>query len=172
MLGREIRDPSRSESHIEQIEGIGLLPIKTMFDSDKITRQVRAIHLDSDIPFKGYEIHMGRSIRIHKDIPAVFKVLRLAEDEEILDGARNKDGSIWGTYLHGIFDNRTFLRHLINQWRLKKGLLPQDMSTDIFIKDKEYDKLANLVRDNIDVEFLYNILNRNQTNLFLSLGRM
>ena len=167
MLGKEICDPSKSESDIERIEAIGVLDIKTIYNSDKITRQVRATHIDSGISLDGYEIHMGRSFKIDNNTVPVFQVLRCIENEEILDGARNKDGSIWGTYLHGGFDNKEFRRYLINQWRIKKGLLSQDKCENIFIKDKEYDKLASLVRDKIDMNLLYNILNKN-SEVYLS----
>lgn len=159
MLGKEIRDPSKSESRIEGMEGMGLLDMETIFDSDKITRQVKAIHIESGISFEGYEIHMGRRSKTDNCNPAIFRVLRSIDHEQIFDGARNEDGSIWGTYLHGIFDDKEFRQYLINQWRVKKGLVPQDKSGDTFLKDKEYDKLAELVRKNIDTDLFYSILN-------------
>lgn len=158
MLGKKIQDSLQAESRVKQIEGIGLLDIETVFEADKITRQIKGMHLDSGISFEGYEIHMGRDVRTNSAVSAVFKARRDGEDAEFLDGAKNENGLIWGTYLHGVFDNSGLRRYFINQWRIKKGLLPQDKTVDTFSKDKEYDKLAELVRNNIDEDFLYHIL--------------
>ncbi|MDO9555561.1 MAG: cobyric acid synthase CobQ, partial [Atribacterota bacterium] len=67
------------------------------------------------------------------------------------------------TYIHGIFDNNSFRRAFINFLRRKKGLaisscVNQDKISYQEEKDREYDKLACLVRDNLDMDKIYHIL--------------
>lgn len=65
----------------------------------------------------------------------------------------------FGTYIHGIFDNEEFTRRFLNNVRMKKGLEPleEDFSFAKF-KEEQYDKLANLIRDNLDIEEIYKIM--------------
>ncbi|MBU4601561.1 cobyric acid synthase CobQ, partial [bacterium] len=75
----------------------------------------------------------------------------------------SKEGMVWGTYIHGIFDNNSFRRSFINFLRRKKGLMissciNQDRISYQEQKDREYDRLACLVRDNLDMEKIYHIL--------------
>ena len=77
-----------------------------------------------------------------------------------LDGARTEDGRVWGTYIHGVFDSKTFRRDFINRIRIKKGWGVLSADGDDFDQDKEFDKLADLIRKNIDMKLLYRILER------------
>jgi len=158
MLGKEICDPKARESNKKSLKALGLLDIKTVYARNKITRRVKAKHAESGLCIEGYEIHMGVSSKTDRFVSSVFKVKRLKEDKEITDGAKSKDGLVWGTYVHGIFDNKEFCSWLLNCWRKQKGLLPENKSSSVFDKDKEYDKLAELVGNNIDKEALYNIV--------------
>ena len=65
----------------------------------------------------------------------------------------------FGTYLHGIFDNEEFTRNLLNTVAEKKGVeLKEDFVSTEDYKKREYDKLADLVRNSLDMEKLYKIL--------------
>jgi adenosylcobyric acid synthase len=110
---------------------------------------------------RGYEIHMGSSTG---DI-GLFRVRRLASDPSlithhsspILDGSQNKN--CWGTYLHGIFENNYFRRDLLNQLREKKGLQPiPDIVDYAGLKEKALDRLAEMVREDLDMEFIERML--------------
>ncbi len=105
----------------------------------------------------GYEIHMGTSTG---DI-GLFKVRRLSSDsalptpnfELILDGSMN--GNCWGTYLHGIFENDSFRNVIINSVRERKGLPPvQSFVSYSGLKDRALDRLAETVRENLDMRFI------------------
>lgn len=158
MLGEKIYDSTQVESKEKNFSGLGVLKMVTDFKKEKILSQVKAREINSRLEVYGYEIHHGRA-RYLKDYSPVFKIIeRQDRKTEDFDGAVNKNGSIWGTYIHGIFDADTFRRHFLNNIRLRKGL-PLLTEKAAFSPDKEIDKLAKLVRENIDIKLLYRILN-------------
>lgn len=60
MMGQRIADPDGVEGDVRQLPGLGLLPVETVMEGEKVTRQVRFSFLKSDTPdCMGYEIHMG-----------------------------------------------------------------------------------------------------------------
>ncbi len=155
MLGRSIRDFSGVESK-NSIEGLGLLDMNTVFDKKKSTFRVEAKDMNNNCLIKGYEIHHGRS---KVNSPPLFLITKRGNRKvRIKDGAVNHKGNVWGTYIHGIFDNSYFRRNFLNKLREKKGLrVIKD--TDEFSREKEYDKLADLLRDNLNMKLLKEIIN-------------
>lgn len=82
------------------------------------------------------------------------------QEEHREDGAVNNDGTVMGTYLHGIFDNPYWTRRLLNKIRVAKGLAPL-VNTNVSIskyKDQQYEKLARLFEENVDMEKFSQIL--------------
>jgi adenosylcobyric acid synthase len=152
------------ESAHPKVEGLGLLNIDTMFHAKKTTCQVEARvnqgaggrgqgSGNCEEKIIGYEIHMGTS---SGDID-LFTVNRLsaggADVESVLDGSMN--GNCWGTYLHGIFENDSFRRGVVNCLRERKGLpLLSSSITYAGTKEKALDKLADMVRENLDMKFI------------------
>jgi adenosylcobyric acid synthase len=166
MLGKEIKDPLHVESKKMEEKGFGLLNVISTFEPIKDTNQVKARAIIKESYLKdeivsGYEIHMGRTNLLEGTLP-IFKIFeRSGKKMELEEGAISEDGRIWGTYIHGIFDNNSLRRRLINYLREKKGLNPinTDISSSITdYKDGEYKKLAKLVRDNLDMKKIYNII--------------
>jgi adenosylcobyric acid synthase len=171
MLCNSLIDPEGVESKLREIEGLGLLPATTIFEShaQKMTNQVRAI---VDLEFykgeiAGYEIHMGRTYFSKDNTKNAFTIFersggKVPDDE---GGAVSSDGNVIGTYIHGIFDNDGFRRAFLNHVRRKKGLplLSADESKSdrrsAIDWDTEYNKLADLVRSNIDMSKVYGIIN-------------
>ncbi|OGX29625.1 MAG: cobyric acid synthase CobQ [Omnitrophica WOR_2 bacterium RIFCSPHIGHO2_01_FULL_49_10] len=153
MLGRVIYDSGRIESTLTEIEGLGLLPIGTTFKPEKVLSQTKAVEIDTGIELEGYEIHHGRTIDLETCDP-VFKI----RDQKRIDGTKIENGRIWGTYLHGIFDNTVFRRNFLNKARKGIGLGPLPAGSNRFNLEDEFDKLAKLVRNNIDMKLLYKIL--------------
>ena len=78
-----------------------------------------------------------------------------------LDGAVSADRRVWGTYIHGIFDSGAFRRKFLNDIRKRKGLKP--LAGTNYDRDSEFDKLADHVRNNIDIKEVYKILNGTKT---------
>jgi len=168
MLGRQIYDPEHTESFREKIEGLGLINGATTLRSKKITFQVRARLLPNSFfniqdELSGYEIHTGETF-LSGDEKPLFKINKRGFTQtDINDGAIGKGGMVWGTYIHGIFDNNSFRESFINFLRRKKGLsisscVNQDRRSYQEEKDREYDKLACLVRDNLNMDKIYHIL--------------
>ncbi len=153
MLGRSISDSLKIESGSGEIKGLGLLPIKTELKPEKVLLQTKAIHVSSGLEVDGYEIHHGKTAALGR-IKPMFKV----KGKEIFDGAQTGTGEIWGTYLHGVFDSDSFRRHFLNRVRKNKNLpaLPDKVGMNNL--EKEFNKLACLVRNNIDMKLLYKIL--------------
>lgn len=171
MLGSRIFDPHGVESGHGKVDGLGLLNIETTFEAEKMTCQVEAEIREDCWPgwagrdgnrafapgqsLRGYEIHMGRSTG---EI-GLFSTRRfsLSGDSHGFDGSRN--GNCWGTYLHGIFENNSFRRSILDQIRKKKGLEPLDTFVDYGRdQDRALDRLADLVRTNVDMQFIHRIL--------------
>ncbi|MGQ9628716.1 MAG: cobyric acid synthase [bacterium] len=167
MLGRRVSDPQHTESDRGEMEGFGLLDVVTELEPEKITHQVefRALR---ELPFyrsrasmMGYEIHMGRT-RLLPGVEPLFGITRRSgRDVYVLDGAISPDGRIWGTYIHGIFDNDEFRRELVDHLRRKRGLTPGIRERGrgyIENKQENYDRLADWARKNLDMRFLYDLL--------------
>lgn len=160
MLGKRIFDTQKVESKKSVIDGLSLLNVETKFSREKKTFQVEGKDLRTGFPVKGYEIHHGITKRFSGVKPSFLIEKRCKKKVRIEDGARNHSGRILGTYIHGIFDNPNFKRWLINGIRVEKGLKPQESDEKMFSQDKEYDKLAELLRSNLDMKFLHSILDR------------
>ena len=158
MLGKKISDKYHLESNSSQIEGLGLLPISTRLAKDKVLSQVKAREISSGIEISGYEIHHGLS-GCRGSLKPFFEILeRSSKKIKYFDGFRRNDNRVLGTYIHGLFDADTFRREFLNKIRQSKGWrsLPQQIHFD---PDREFDKLAQLLRENIDMKSLYGIVN-------------
>ena len=167
MLGRLISDPFKVETNRKSIVGLGLLNVETTIEKEKVTSQVEARLFRKDLlPWKtgkifGYEIHMGRTDR-RNNIPPFFTIVKKEDQNvQIEDGAISKDGKVWGTYIHGIFDNDEFRRGFINYLRKRKGLSPLSRSDILHyhqMKGEGFNNLERGLRENLDMDFIYRIL--------------
>jgi len=167
MLGKTIKDSQGIESDIIETSGLNLLDIDTEFSSAKTTWQAKGIAIGlgeimCDLHSKevaGYEIHMGQSY-LHPGVTPAFQLWRKNEPERlVLDGAVNQTGLIWGTYLHGVFDGDEFRRAFLNKLRVMKGLPPINVQYNFCAsREKAYDNLAELVRGNLRMEKVYELM--------------
>ncbi len=101
MLGRRVADPEGIEGPPGEDPGLGLLDIATVMGGDKRLTEVTAVHEATGAPFRGYEIHIGRSAGA--DLARPFA--RVAGRPE---GATSADGRVAGSYLHGMFRDDGF----------------------------------------------------------------
>lgn len=155
ILGHWVNDPLGVEGEITEEEGLGVLDIVTQFNSVKVTKQTKAKDLDGN-EIIGYEIHNGESTPTNKD-----NIWIVGKENEVL-GMKNEMGTVFGTYLHGVFDEGNFSRSLINKLKTKLNL---DVEEEISYKDykiNQYNQLAKILEENIDMEYiekniLYNI---------------
>ncbi len=155
LLGEMIRDPEHTESDIEAVPGLGLLPVETVFDPEKATYQARARILGGpgwleDLAGQwigGYEIHMGRTI-------SAQTWLKLEERNgtpvAILDGAVSGDGRVWGCYLHGLFRNEPLRRAWLASFGWQAAGEPGSQPTP----EDDLDRLADAVESALDMRRL------------------
>ena len=170
MLGEYIADPYRVEASLGKISGMGLLPVRTSIEKEKVTSQVCAkVHplnrfFKDTGEQKGYEIHMGRTDFWEER--CMFEIIeRDGSPISVPDGFISEDSRVWGTYIHGIFDNDGFREEFISRIKLAKGLpvaAREESEADTSFnfqefKETQYDRLAALVRRNIDMETFYRI---------------
>lgn len=159
LLGKELHDPDGVE-HGGDMRGLGLLDTSTTFQGDKrrtrihgkISPEHNLYHL-KDLDIEGYEIHMGKTENLGEAVP----VIKL--EDGTTDGYMTKDGRIWGSYLHGIFDNEQLVFGLVDEIMREKGIDPEDNHLSIAeYKEQQYDKLADLIRSSLDMNQIYDTL--------------
>lgn len=143
MMGDWIKDPNHIEGEIDTLPGLGILPVETTMTEEKITRQCKFKFQDTGLTGKGYEIHMGKTIA-EKNSPTCT-----------IDG-ENSDGyylnkKTWGTYIHGIFDTP----EIVNEILAASGKTVNSRIDFQQFKEDQYNKLADLIRENIDMEYVY-----------------
>ncbi len=157
MLGQKISDPHGIESSLPEIPGIGLLDMETVMESEKRTVQfegevvVDGGFLDGTkgMILKGYEIHQGITNGNEGNV--------FLKGDGCVNGAFKNN--IIGTYIHGIFDNGDFTRRFLNNVRKSKGLDEiQDSINFQEFKEREFDKLAEIVKESLDMKKVYKIL--------------
>jgi adenosylcobyric acid synthase len=164
MLGRYILDPDHVEAAVSAAAGLGWLPVTTHFAKEKLVAQVRGEHLESGRSVAGYEIHMGRM----QYAPSTAHVIRLTErgghaiDEA--DGAQSQEGRVWGTHLHGVFDQPEFRRWWLQRLRVRRGL-PLEAATASMSPTAAgpgtadlYDCLAASVRPHLNLEAIFRLM--------------
>ncbi|WP_434512905.1 cobyric acid synthase [Desulfitobacterium sp. AusDCA] len=161
MLGKVVRDPLHTESDLEEIKGLGILPMETEFALEKHTVQSRGeVILDSLFLSKcqgeevqGYEIHMGRSFA---EGSPLFQI----KGREKVYGDGVQAGSAIGTYLHGLFDNDS-LRSALLEWlweRRGEKRSAKRSPSQAAIREQAFNELAELVRKSIDLEKVRHIM--------------
>ena len=156
MLGEKIKDPYGIESDIKEIPGLALLELETVMEREKNTLQYEGEFtncsgllegLDGEC-IKGYEIHQGVTLGEERRVTADDRVVAVVKGE-----------NIFGTYLHGIFDNEKISRHILNKVREKKGMELQSQGVSFAeYREKELDKLEKIFRESVDIEKIYKIL--------------
>jgi adenosylcobyric acid synthase len=144
MMGNEIHDPDHVEGDTETMPGLGILPVSTILTKEKTTEQCTFRFLEFETPCKGYEIHMGETV---SDETSNLSVIG--------DGKREGyflNPKTWGTYLHGIFDNEVVINYMLTHNGMKRNVSVKDYQT---FKNEQYNKLAQHVRENSDVKYVY-----------------
>ena len=155
MLGRSIADPEGVEAaDVREIAGLGLLEMDTVFAGDKRQTQTSgtlgrvegALAPLSGLAYQGYEIHMGRAVPEEAAAPPV------------LAGG----GNVYGTYVHGFFDAPEVADGVLRALCLRRGV---DFSAlgafdAAAYRERQYDLLAQGVRESLDMELVCRILDR------------
>lgn len=164
MLGTTLEDPYGVE-YGGKINGIGLLNVETVFQQEKTRSQAggRFNQIDgllqelSGKAFTGYEIHMGTT-KINSG-QALLDIDRIA-GKPVCQTDGISSGNIFGSYIHGLFDEDGIAQTIVTGLLRKKGL---DASGIKFMsyrdyKEKQYDLLAGEIRKSVDMTAIYKIL--------------
>jgi adenosylcobyric acid synthase len=167
MLGESIDDRDGVEAGRPVVErGMGLLPLRTRFESPKVTARVEARSLGrgflcrllpADLRIDGYEIHMGRVEATRDDVAPFEMTRRGGNAAREPDGAVDERGAVVGTMIHGLFENDALRRALLRELRRRKGL-PEPVASVFPSKDSEYDRLAGVLRESLDAGRLRRIV--------------
>lgn len=150
LMGMEVCDPDHVEGEIERLPGLGLLPVSTQMQGEKVTRQVKFRFGDSDALCEGYEIHMGATLPMDDAAPSP---LNLFEDGQ--EDGYFASRTCMGTYVHGILDNPAVIDYLLEPFADRLTETEFDYQT---FKEEQYDKLAEHVRKHINLPLIYEIL--------------
>lgn len=166
MLGRRIDDPHGVEAGGEAA-GLGLLDVTTVLRREKTTTLVEgvALHIDrsSVLQVRGYHIHMGETRR--GDHEATFRLTKISGRDpgfpdtqrvsaDPWDGAVRPDGLVWGTYIHGLFDEPGFRRAWLNRLRRRKAWPPLDIAVSQAAtarRQRELDRWADHVQQHMNL---------------------
>ncbi|HEX9078125.1 MAG TPA: cobyric acid synthase [Desulfuromonadaceae bacterium] len=158
MLGQRVLDPDGVESAVPEAAGLGLLPVETRMLAKKETHQARA-HLEggglaladgNDAVVTGYEIHMGRTTHLEAPRPFSRIFRRGTSPVAVEDGSVSPDGRIFGTYLHGLFDNAPFREGYLNRIRRAKGL-PLRKESGETTRPDPFERLADHLESHLDM---------------------
>jgi len=146
MLGRRIEDPDGIEGSPGSVEGLGLLNVETRLTAIKILERTNGVALGQ--AFSGYEMHVGRT-----DGPDCLHPFALLEGDRP-DGASNGDGTVMGSYIHGLFAS-TALRSAFLA-RLGHKAASGDYQASV---NDALDQIAMQLEDHADLEGLIRIAN-------------
>jgi adenosylcobyric acid synthase len=163
MMGRMLADPEGVEGQEGRYKGLGLLPLKTIITGQKVARQrlVTSNYPQAGLPVVGYEIHQGRSHLMETEAENGEVAYKPLFDDSNL-GVVDVTQSVWGTYLHGIFDNGPWRRAWLNRLRQQRGLksLPTGISNYREQREAMLDSLADEVKQHLDLSPILKHLER------------
>lgn len=153
MMGRDVCDPQHAEGDVERMPGLGLLPVTTIINGGKTTRQVtftsRMTSGKDNVELRGYEIHMGSTTPLNEPSPL----------NRLSDGTTDGywvDNHCMGTYLHGILDNAPLIDALLAPY-VDEAQRQSHFDYQVY-KQQQYDLLADHVRQHVDMETIYRFL--------------
>lgn len=148
MLGKTISDPFGTEGGGDVV-GMGLLDIETVFENEKTRTQVEGSFTGltgmfkelNGIKYRGYEIHMGQS----------------GTNAAVL-----QNGNVYGSYIHGLFDEADIAMTIVAALYKKRGLVIDENATfdPHNYREAQYDKLADSVRSALNMKLIYSILGK------------
>ena len=155
MLGNTVSDPDSIECG-GSINGMGLLDTETVLEKEKTRTQTRGYinSLDgifseiTNLPYEGYEIHVG-------------KTTGMSDKEKVIINSNN----VYGTYIHGIFDKKEIAEAVVKSLAKKKNVVMDNNAIMDYseYKEKEYDKMADIIREHINMGEIYAMLREAKT---------
>jgi adenosylcobyric acid synthase len=185
MLGEHIHDPEGIESMAGSSKGLGFINMETTLTPHKTLKRVQGVFvnnpseqiddqsddltkIDEKIKVSGYEIHAGTSRGGDLTSP-LFSLIDEQGVNTVNEGARNVDNSVWGSYLHGLFDESDFLTKIL-QWAGAEFDFQDDIQQNTpkynyaEFRDAQFNRLADAVEEAISFETLSKIISDERVN--------
>ncbi|MHB1682079.1 MAG: cobyric acid synthase [Bacilli bacterium] len=161
MLGSRVYDPYLQEADSAENSGLGVFDTVTTISAEKVTVLVDGELAGNftGIPVAGYEIHMGQTVHGAARCPFA-QTRRVSDANSQMEGDVSADGRTIGTYLHGIFHNDVFRTTWLNSIRREKGMSEMaGVSVSLQeVREGAYNHLEAVVREHLDLEYLYRLL--------------
>ena len=159
LLGERIKDPLGVESDMKEVGGLGLLPLETILEEEKVVRKVTGTCLINRKRVTGYEIHMGQTRILRRMGKPLLRIHEPGNNQSWEDGWSMEGDRIAGTYVHGLLDSPSFRVDFLNSIRRAKGLKERAPRQGRLSRFHQYDRLADLFEAHCDVErIIENIL--------------
>jgi adenosylcobyric acid synthase len=147
MLGRRIADPEGIEGPKgAAAEGLGFLDVETVLTGDKALKEVRGRHLESGVPLRGYEMHVGVTSG-----PGLARAFLDLDGRP--EGAVSRDGQVAGCYLHGLFADDAFRAAFLGGVKARAA---SGLAYDAQVEDT-LDQLAAHLEAHLDLDRLLEI---------------
>ena len=162
MLTSKICDPDNMESG-GSVQGLGLIKAETVFEKEKVRTVVQGkfnnikgfFSFLNGACFAGYEIHMGKTYSENSNISEIKDSFGNIKSDGLAEN------NILGTYIHGIFDEGDVVKRIIDKLKLEKGIDTATEEKDINeLKNKEYEKLADMLMNYLNIPKIYEILEK------------
>jgi adenosylcobyric acid synthase len=162
MIGISIEDPQGVENQgaAASQAGLGLLPVRTLLRAEKTVRRVRGC-LRSDpfgaglfkkTDFEGYEIHVGETF-YETGAQPFAEIIRQELPGSVPDGAVSASSRVFGSYVHGLFDNDDFRHSFIQAARTAVDLAPAETWAHVAAeREARIDRLASHLKKSLDMD--------------------
>ncbi|MDP3427981.1 MAG: cobyric acid synthase, partial [Humidesulfovibrio sp.] len=164
MLGTRVDDPLGLESTQKSADGFSLLPLVTTLERDKTLTRMNATCLRTSQTLSGYEIHHGLTEIVDAPGPRAVPLAQDATGRALSFGLDSPSTPprtlprVWGTYLHGVFDEDAFRRAFLDDLRQAKGLEPLHSPQTRFGLEPALERLAASLRQHLDMKRVYQAL--------------
>ncbi len=160
MLGAALSDMGGIESARSAERGLGVFPAQTEIKETKTLKQTSATiknggEMFADIEgeeINGYEIHMGQT-----EFSSGVRSF-LQKPDGSFDGAVSEAGNVYGTYLHGIFENDNLRGAFLKCLRMKRGVAPAAVGSFAEEREKQYDRLADCLEESLDMDAIVSMV--------------
>lgn len=165
MMGTVLEDSKEVESKQGTIKGMNLIPMRTSFEEEKERTRVHGafqatggiLKNMSGVEIEGYEIHMGSTV-LDEGAASWTQIHDRVKNLNKMDGAQHRN--CYGSYVHGLFDKKEVVESLITAIADHKGIELSDLEGMDYqaFKETQYDILAAALREHLDMEKIYEIL--------------
>ena len=155
MLGMKIFDPDHVEGELDEVRGMELLPTETLFNAQKTRTRVSA-----EVKCGGFGGAKLDAYEIHNGVTTVSGEPFAEVGGDHFDGC--VQGNVYGTYLHGLFDTGELTEKLAAYLCEEKGIDMENTEAVNHLEylEKQYDMLADGMRASLDMERIYEIMDK------------